>query len=66
PLTGLEEEFADRFVRIHRNCLVALARLAGLDRAPDGRVLARIEGIAAPLEVSRRNLPALRKLVRSL
>jgi hypothetical protein len=29
-------------------------------------VLARVEGAAAPLEVSRRNLPALRKLVRSL
>jgi two-component system response regulator AlgR len=66
PLTDLEEEFGDRFVRIHRNCLVALARLAGLDRAPDGRVLARIEGVGVPLEVSRRNLPALRKLVRSL
>jgi two-component system response regulator AlgR len=66
PLTALEEEFGDRFVRIHRNCLVALARLAGLDRAADGRVLARVEGAAAPLEVSRRNLPALRKLVRSL
>jgi two-component system response regulator AlgR len=66
PLTALEDEFGDRFVRIHRNCLVALARLAGLDRAADGRVLARVEGAAAPLEVSRRNLPALRKLVRSL
>jgi two-component system response regulator AlgR len=66
PLTTLEEEFGDRFVRIHRNCLVALAKLAGLDRAPDGRVLARIAGVASPLEVSRRNLPALRKLVRSL
>ena len=66
PLTALEEEFAERFVRIHRNCLVALSKLAGLDRTPDGRVLARIAGVAAPLEVSRRNLPALRKLVRSL
>jgi two-component system response regulator AlgR len=66
PLTALEEEFGDRFVRIHRNCLVALARLAGLDRAADGRVLARVDGAAAPLEVSRRNLPALRKLVRAL
>ena len=66
PLTDLEEEFGDRFVRIHRNCLVALAKLAGLDRAADGRVLARMEGVSAPLEVSRRNLPALRKLVRSL
>jgi len=66
PLTALEEEFGARFVRIHRNCLVALSKLAGLDRTPDGRVLARIAGVAAPLEVSRRNLPALRKLVRSL
>jgi two-component system, LytTR family, response regulator AlgR len=66
PLTALEEEFGERFVRIHRNCLVALSKLSGLDRAPDGRVLARIAGVAAPLEVSRRNLPALRKLVRSL
>ena len=66
PLTQLEEEFGDRFVRIHRNCLVALAKLSGLDRAPDGRVLARVTGANVPLEVSRRNLPALRKLVRSL
>jgi two-component system, LytTR family, response regulator AlgR len=66
PLTTLEDEFGDRFVRIHRNCLVALAKLAGLDRAADGRVLARIAGVTQPLEVSRRNLPALRKLVRSL
>jgi hypothetical protein len=29
-------------------------------------VLARIAGVTQPLEVSRRNLPALRKLVRSL
>ena len=67
PLTALEEEFGDRFVRIHRNCLVALAKLAGLERAADGRVLARIAGATlSTLEVSRRNLPALRKLVRSL
>lgn len=66
PLTALEEEFADRFVRIHRNCLVATSKLTGLDRAADGRVLARVTGVSQPLEVSRRNLPALRKLVRSL
>ena len=66
PLKMLEIEFGDRFVRIHRNCLVALDRLAGLTRASDGRVLARLERMHASLEVSRRNLPALRKLVRSL
>ena len=53
-------------MRIHRNCLVARSKLAGLVRAPDGRVMASVEGEAVSLEVSRRNLPALRKLVRSL
>lgn len=66
PLKALEVEFGDRFVRIHRNCLVALDKLAGLTRTADGRVLAKLERVATPLEVSRRNLPALRKMVRSL
>lgn len=66
PLKALEAEFGDRFVRIHRNCLVALDKLGGLTRTPDGRVFARLERVATPLEVSRRNLPGLRKTVRSL
>ena len=66
PLKALEVEFGTRFVRIHRNCLVALDKLAGLTRTADGRVLATLERVATPLEVSRRNLPALRKTVRSL
>ncbi|MBL0164495.1 MAG: response regulator transcription factor [Xanthomonadales bacterium] len=66
PLKALELEFGERFVRIHRNCLVALDKLAGLSRTTDGRVLAKLERIGAELEVSRRNLPALRKLVRAL
>ena len=51
---------------IHRNCLIARDRLGGLVRAADGSIHAQIDGVAATLEVSRRNLPALRKLVRSL
>ena len=66
PLKALESEFADRFVRIHRNCLVALDKLGGLVRQADGRVFARLDRVDTPLEVSRRNLPALRKTVRSL
>jgi two-component system response regulator AlgR len=65
-LRSLEEEFGERFVRIHRNCLLAVDRIAGLQRLPDGRVLADVRGAEAPLEVSRRNLPALRKLVREI
>ena len=66
PLKALEDEFENRFVRIHRNCLVARAKLSGLTRAPDGRLFANVEGVGATLEVSRRNLPALRKLIRTL
>lgn len=65
-LKALEDEFGEDFVRIHRNCLVARSKLAGLARSPDGRVLASVDGEAVSLEVSRRNLPALRKLVRTL
>ncbi len=65
-LKTLESEFDDRFVRIHRNCLVARDRLAGLLRGPDGSIHVKIAGTDASLEVSRRNLPALRKLVRTL
>jgi two-component system response regulator AlgR len=34
-LTKLEEEFADAFVRIHRNCLVARAAIAGFEKNAD-------------------------------
>ena len=65
-LKTLEEEFGDRFVRIHRNCLVARERITGLVRATDGRIFAQLAGSSDQLEVSRRNLPSLRKLARNL
>ncbi len=65
-LKTLEDEFADRFVRVHRNCLVATARIAGLKREADGRVMIELRDSAASLEISRRNLPSLRKLVKEL
>lgn len=65
-LKSLEDEFAPQFVRIHRNCLIARSKLMGLTRSADGRVFAKLNGVDTPLEVSRRNLPGLRKLVRSL
>lgn len=66
PLKDLEIEFAERFVRIHRNCLVALDRITALDRAPDGRMFVTLRANAQRLDVSRRNLPALRKRLKSL
>src|SRR5204862_7341166 len=33
-LVSLEKEFAEHFIRIHRNCLVARAAISGFERAP--------------------------------
>jgi two-component system response regulator AlgR len=65
-LRSLEEEFASRFVRIHRNCLVARHELMELRRVEDGRVQAVLRHAAVPLEVSRRCVPALRETVKAL
>lgn len=63
-LKSIEANFPDRFVRIHRNCLVPAARLLGLQRDAQGEMHALIAGSDDTPEVSRRNLAALRKLLR--
>ncbi|HLT43961.1 MAG TPA: LytTR family DNA-binding domain-containing protein, partial [Luteimonas sp.] len=60
-LKSLEEEFGDRFVRIHRNCLVARHELVELRRDPQGRTFAILRHGDQPLEVSRRCLGPLRR-----
>ena len=63
-LRQLEESYPEQLLRLHRNCLVPPARLIGLKVLADGRALARLAGTDFSPEVSRRNLPALRKLLR--
>lgn len=65
-LKSLETEFADNFVRIHRNCLVSREELVELRRAADGRIEAVLRHGDRPLEVSRRCVPHLRDMVRHL
>jgi two-component system, LytTR family, response regulator AlgR len=63
-LRQLEESYPDQLIRLHRNCLVPSQRLVGLKTLSDGRVLARLSGTDLTPEVSRRNLPILRRLLR--
>lgn len=65
-LKSLEEEFGDRFVRIHRNCLVARHEIVELKRAADGHVQAMLRHGEHPLEVSRRCVAHLRETVKHL
>ncbi|HQU14518.1 MAG: DNA-binding response regulator [Chromatiales bacterium 21-64-14] len=64
-LKGLEQEFGDRFLRIHRNALVAWAYVTGLERDVLGRVCVRLRDVVLPLEVSRRHLPQVRRALRA-
>lgn len=64
-LKAIEDAFPNRFVRVHRGCLIPVERLLGLRRDVDGTVRALIAGCEATPEVSRRNLPAVRKWLRS-
>jgi two-component system response regulator AlgR len=63
-LRQLEETYPDQLIRLHRNCLVPPARLLAIKTLADGRVLARLDGTELSPEISRRNLPAVRKLLR--
>ena len=65
-LKSLEAEFGERFIRVHRNCLVASDQIKELAREADGREIVRLRNDPASLEVSRRCLPGLRQRLKSL
>ncbi|KIN91130.1 LytR/AlgR family response regulator transcription factor [Thauera sp. SWB20] len=68
-LVQIEQEFPRSFLRLHRNCLVALAAVAGVERAAerDGQKEAEprwevlLRDLPERLPVSRRQWPAVRQ-----
>lgn len=65
-LKSLEDEFGERFVRIHRNCLVARHEIVELKRNAEGHVQAILRHGKQPLEVSRRCVASLRETLKHL
>ncbi|WP_324780084.1 LytR/AlgR family response regulator transcription factor [Thiobacillus sedimenti] len=66
-LTRLEDEFGGTFLRIHRNCLVARARIREVGKQPgddEGHFL-RLDGLDERLMVSRRQYSALREALKA-
>jgi two-component system response regulator AlgR len=63
-LRALEDEFGSGFVRIHRNALVSVRYLEGIERNDDGQYFVRLRGCEAPLQVSRRMASELRERFR--
>ena len=65
-LRELETEHGDVLVRVHRGTLVAKKCIRGLESTSNGHHLLQLEGYESRPQVSRRNLPAIRKLIRKL
>jgi two-component system, LytTR family, response regulator AlgR len=67
-LTALEQEFAGRFVRIHRNCLVAREAIIGFERLSgpdaDAHWVVMLKGLPDKLAISRRQQHIVRELAR--
>jgi two-component system response regulator AlgR len=61
-LSQLEREFEDRFVRIHRNCLVARDCIAGFEKDGEGGWTVRLRGVEDRLPVSRRQQHVVKEL----
>jgi len=65
-LKDLEKELEERFYRIHRNCLVSVGHLEAMERSGQGQYRVKVRGLEDSLDVSRRHVSGLRKLMQSL
>jgi two-component system response regulator AlgR len=67
-LSRLEQEFAERFVRVHRNCLVARAHVEGFEKEPgevEAKWAVKVRGLEERLPVSRRQQHIVKELGRN-
>ena len=67
-LTHLEQEFSDRFIRLHRSALVAREAIAGFEKSAtddaETQWQALLRGIPEKLPVSRRQWPLVKSYAR--
>jgi two-component system response regulator AlgR len=64
-LKELEREFGDRFLRVHRNALVARAHIVRLQRGVDGSWEVLLDGVKERPVVSRRHLAETKRRLLS-
>jgi len=67
-LNEFEERYPNHFLRVHRNALVAREAMRALERYDDGEDAdgwaLRLQGVAEPILVSRRQLAAVRDVLK--
>lgn len=65
-LKELEQEFTNHFVRIHRNALVSVRAIEGMERNAQGQYRVRLRDIEERPVVSRRHVSRLRELLTTM
>ena len=65
-LVNLEEEMCEHFIRIHRNCLVAIRYVEGLKKNDNGIYSVSLQGTSKTMQISRRNLGQIRKMLKGI
>lgn len=65
-LKDLEQEFAGQFLRIHRATLVAVTKIDSLNKDKKGQCYVKLRELNTTLEVSRRHLPTVRKILKDM
>lgn len=63
-LRAIEERLPGVFTRVHRNALVSAARIREIGRSDSGQFRVLLAGTDEAVEVSRRHVPAVRRLLR--
>lgn len=65
-LQELETEFGSRFIRVHRNALVATKYIEGLERNEEGQYEIRLRDVSGGIDISRRHVSTVRRYIQKL
>ncbi|MGM0595356.1 MAG: LytR/AlgR family response regulator transcription factor, partial [Pseudomonadota bacterium] len=63
-LKQLEEEFGPRLLRVHRNALITLDALEGMEKDAQGHSYVTLAQVGRGPEISRRHLPEVRRVLK--
>ncbi|MDQ7049064.1 MAG: LytTR family DNA-binding domain-containing protein [Enterobacterales bacterium] len=65
-LKELQKEFSEQFIRVHRNAIVAKKFIRGIHRDNKGHAFVVIGEDEKKLEISRRHMADIKKLIHQL
>lgn len=64
-LSSLEQEFGERFLRVHRNALVSLEHVRAIEKENSGRHVVQLADVDERIEVSRRLVASVKRTLKT-